>query len=109
MKRGPRLIPLSKERHESLVLARKCRRTAAVDNHDDIAQLCQQITVTFPDKWESHFRREETGVFTPAETHAGEMATQSHQLRQEYDRLRELYRAMKDGDCSGPNTFGEFL
>jgi len=109
MKRSPELIPLSKEHHESLVLAKKCQRTAAGGNHDDIEQLCQQITRTFPDKWEQHFRCEETGIFTLAEIHGGEMATLCQQLKEEHDRLRDIYRTMKGGDCSGLEAFGELL
>jgi len=109
MKRSPELIPLSKEHHESLVLAKKCQRTAAAGNHDDIEQLCQQITQTFPDKWEQHFRCEETGIFTLAEAHGGEMASLCQQLKEEHDRLRDIYRAMKGGDCSGLEAFGELL
>ena len=109
MKRSPELIPLSKEHHESLVLAKKCQRTAAAGNRDDIEQLCQQITHTFPDKWEQHFRCEETGIFSLAEAHGGEMASLCRQLKQEHERLREIYRAMKAGDYSGLNAFGELL
>ncbi len=109
MKRSPELIPLSKEHHESLVLAKKCQRTAAAGDRDDIAQLCRQITRTFADKWEPHFRCEENGIFSLAAAHGGEMAGLCRQLRQEHERLRELYRAMKAGDCSGLNAFGELL
>ncbi len=109
MKRSPELIPLSKEHHESLVLAKKCQRTAAAGNRDDIEQLCQQISGTFPDKWEPHFRSEEKGIFTLAENHGGEMASLCQRLKQEHDQLREIYRAMKGGDCSGLNAFGELL
>ncbi len=109
MKRSPELIPLSKEHHESLVLAKKCQRTAAAGNRDDIEQLCQQITRTFPDKWERHFRREETGIFSLAEAHDGEMAALCRHLKQEHEQLREIYRAMKAGDYSGLNAFGELL
>lgn len=109
MKRSPELIPLSKEHHESLVLAKKCQRTAAAGNRADIEQLCQQIIHTFPDKWEQHFRCEETGIFTLAESHGGEMASLCQQLKQEHERLREIYRAMKEGDYSGLEAFGELL
>lgn len=109
MKRSPELIPLSKEHHESLVLAKKCQRTAAAGNHDDIERLCQQITRTFPDKWEQHFRCEEEGIFTLTENYGGEMSALCQQLKQEHDRLREIYHAMRKGDCSGLNAFGELL
>ncbi len=109
MKRRPELIPLSKEHHESLVLAKKCQRTAAAGKRGDIALLCQQIVRTFSGKWEQHFRSEETGIFSLAEACGGEMAILCGQLRQEHDRLREIHRAMKGGDCSGLNAFGELL
>ena len=109
MKRSPALVPLSQEHHESLLLAKRCQRAAAGGRREDIEQLCAEIARTFPDKWETHFRHEEIGIFTPAEAHGGEMAALCGQLRQEHEQLREIHRAMAKGDCSGLAAFGDLL
>jgi len=109
MKRSPSLIPLSKEHHESLVLAKRCQRTMASGEREAIGQLCREIAHGFPDKWERHFQDEERGIFALAEAEGGEMAVLSRQLRREHDRLREIHRAMQAGDCSRLGAFGELL
>ncbi len=113
MKRIAALQPLSREHHQSLLLAQKAIKTAASNDSQAIAQLCQAIVHDYEDTWQVHFKIEEDSIFTLiAQKQLGDNASQEdnerlmmcknlcEQLQQEHAKMNAYYQQMKTGDKS---------
>ena len=114
MNRIEPLKPLSREHHLSLVLASKAIKTAKNEDNTLILQLCQSIAEDFEHRWEPHFLKEESTLFTPFERNyqhkqSSEVAGISLKLRQQHDQMRAMARNMQTGRVDQLAEFGELL
>jgi len=111
MKRVEQLQPLSRDHHQSLLLAQQALKISSADNAQDIAHLCQQIVVDYPHTWKIHFAIEEQSIFAVLinQTVHFEAAQLCRQLEKEH-RLMDAYcEQMKAGDYSCLHDFGHLL
>lgn len=102
MLRAPALVPLSREHHESLVLARRAcdpGRPGA-----EPAAVREALLRRWPLVFEPHFRAEEQ-VLLPAlaEAGAGELAAAA---RAQHDALRACVARLQAGDLSALPAWG---
>jgi len=116
MKRLKQLQPLSKEHHQSLVLAQKAINAARQGDRNSIDKLCQQIVNSYPDDWKIHFKIEEDSIF-----HVIDKLLNSHdpqqqkilklctQLEKEHRQMDIYYEQLKSGDNSVLGDFGSVL
>ncbi len=56
MKRIEQLQPLSKEHHQSLVLAQKAIKVNKSGDMNSISILCREIVNDYPAAWKVHFQ-----------------------------------------------------
>jgi hemerythrin-like domain-containing protein len=120
MKRIKQLQPLSKEHHQSLVLAQTAIKISNSHNVESISTLCKKIVDEYPAVWMVHFRIEEESIFQVLEDRANGINTdhQQHEreviqlckkLRQEHLTMNYYYEQIKSGDYSLLAEFGELL
>jgi len=109
MKRAEALIHLSREHHHSLRLAKRCLDTLDRGDPEQIEALCREVADDFDRTWERHFANEEATIFSITGQMEGRIRELGVQLVEEHDRMRELARRMKAGDCSVLREFGELL
>ena len=123
MKRIEQLQNLSREHHQSLILAQKAINISESDNADAISEFCKAIVHDYPDAWKVHFAIEEDSIFhlfTEALTGTGqkniseakqytEAASLCHILKQEHRAMNDYYQQMKEGDYSVLGEFGRLL
>ncbi len=120
MKRIEQLQPLSKEHHQSLLLAQKAIQVSKTGNTDLISELCQKIVNEYPDVWMVHFQIEEDSIFQLFDVHSNdtgnklrqneeEVANLCEQLKQEHLTMNAYYEQMKAGDYTVLEQFGELL
>ena len=120
MKRIEQLQPLSKEHHQSLLLAQKAIQVSKTGNTDLISELCQKIVNEYPDVWMVHFQIEEDSIFQLFDIHSNstnnklranerEAAKLCEQLKQEHSTMNAYYEQMKSGDYTVLEQFGELL
>lgn len=65
MRRDPRLVPLSHEHHQALVLARRARRAAGRSSASDLDAFWLDTRQRFVRELEPHFRVEEQWLLPP--------------------------------------------
>ncbi len=109
MKRAEQLTNLSREHHQSLRLAKRCLDTLDSGDPERIQALCREIAEDFDRTWERHFANEEAAIFSVTREMNGPIRSLGEQLVAEHDKMREMARRMKDGDCSSLREFGELL
>jgi hemerythrin-like domain-containing protein len=109
MKRVDQLTPLSKDHHQSLVLANRCKKLAIATDESAKCALREQIVAEFPGRWERHFEIEEITLFLLGKRYPDQLGALIIELEQEHAQLRALYRKLKDGDNSQLSAFGELL
>ncbi len=109
MKRIPALKPLSMEHHLSLSLAVKAMRTARGNDTAAKQALCARIGEEYPTRWRPHFDAEERCLFGLYADMDPELERLYEQLTDEHDRFDAWVEAMKQGDCSVLEAFGELL
>ena len=100
MKRAPELIPLSREHHEALVLARR----ACEPHRADPAQLRMHVLRRWDAHFEPHFATEEAALF-PALAAAG-AAHEVDEARAQHARLRALAARLRAGDTQALPDWG---
>ena len=99
MKRAPALIPLARDHHEALVLARRtCKAVTALDDLRDEVLQCWR------DRIAPHFGIEERVLF-PALAAAGGRATVDQALHQ-HAQLRALVDALHEGGAATLAAWG---
>jgi hemerythrin-like domain-containing protein len=111
MKRREELINLSREHHQSLRLAKKCLDVAATGESEKCQALCDEIISIFDQEWERHFRNEEAAIFNITADMNGRIHDLGRQLVDEHERMREMARAMNQGEtsCTLLHDFGVLL
>ena len=120
MKRVKQLQPLSKEHHQSLVLAQQAIKISKGHNSESIISLCQKIVDEYPDVWMVHFQIEEESIFQVIEERSKGVNTDNQQnerevkqlckkLRQEHLTMNHYYEQIKSGNYSLLEDFGQLL
>ena len=109
MKRISQLQPLSKEHHQSLRLAKKCKDIAATATDELIKTFSLQLKDDFDTQWDKHFRAEEKTIFNVAETKNTEISELCQQLRKEHQTMEELVENIAAGDYQLLHEFGQLL
>jgi hemerythrin-like domain-containing protein len=98
MKRDPALVPLSREHHEALALARRAGGGA------DASAVREQVLRRWSEQIGSHFLLEEL-VLLPAMRAAGAHGLADTALRQ-HEELRRLVDALQAGDDAALPRWG---
>lgn len=101
MKRAPELVPLSREHHEALVLARRACDPARP--HAEPEALRAQVLRRWDEHFLAHFEREEA-VLLPALEAAGESHAVAEELAQ-HQHLRALIARLRG---EGPSVLPEW-
>jgi len=125
MKRIEQLQPLSREHHQSLLLAQKAIKTGRSGDHHLITTLCQEIVDDYDALWRVHFQIEEESIFLfvknkaqnnldhPPEKNVIEIAQLCEQLYQEHLTMNHYYEQIKSDSDHNLGTlleqFGELL
>lgn len=109
MKRIAQLLPLSKEHHQSLSLAKKCKDIIAKETDEVIKAFCLQLKDDFDTQWDKHFRTEENTIFCVAETKNKEISVLCHQLEKEHHILEEMVKNISVGNYAVLYEFGQLL
>lgn len=104
MKRNAALVPLSRDHHEALVLARRAcepQRPGA-----DPSMLLPHLLRRWSEQFAPHFAREEHVLVPALERAAPELAAR---LRAEHARLRALAGRLQDGEQAALPSWGEAM
>ena len=109
MKRINQLIPLSKEHHQSLRLAKKCKDIAANENDDEIKAFSLQLKDDFDSQWDKHFRTEEETIFSLAETRGNKISEVCLQLKKEHRTMKNMVENIAAGESQLLHEFGQLL
>lgn len=109
MKRVEQLQFLSKEHHQSLVLASKCKKIVANETVEFVKAFCLQLKNDFDTQWVTHFKTEESRIFSVAVGKGGEIAELSQRLIKEHRLLEELLEKIVDGEYQQLTVFGQLL
>lgn len=120
MKRIEQLQVLSKEHHQSLVLAQNAIKTSMAGDFDMISMLCKKIVDEYPGVWMVHFKIEEESIFhifaekskqsnTILQQGDREAIRLCEKLHQEHLAMNDYYTQMKAGNFSVLGEFGELL
>ena len=109
MRRKEQLAPLSREHHQSLVLAKKCVDISRSNDMALISAQCKLIVQKFDEIWERHFTIEEQTLFNLASSYSNQLQLLCDDLIKQHQLLREIKRQMQQGNYSGLETFGLIL
>lgn len=109
MKRSEQLAPLSREHHQSLVLAKKCIDISHSNDKALITAQCQLIVRTFDVIWESHFTIEEHTLFPLASSYNNQLKFLCDDLIKQHRSLRDIKQQMQQGNYSNLQSFGSIL
>lgn len=102
MKRAPELVPLSREHHEALVLARRACEPERPQAEPEA--LTAHVAQRWEAQFEPHFQREEQCLL-PALDAAGAGAAAAD-AREQHGRLRALAARLKAGDSGALPAWG---
>ena len=103
MKRAAELLPLSRQHHEALVLARRASEPARADP----AALREQVLRRWSEHFEPHFAAEEE-VLLVALAAAG-AGTEASAAWEEHDALRALVQRLRDGELECLPAWGDAM
>lgn len=103
MKRAPALIPLSREHHEALVLARR----ACEPQRADPGPLRLHVLERWKAHFEPHFATEEAVLF-PALEAAGAVEA-AGEARAQHSRLHELAARLRAGEAAALPAWGDAM
>lgn len=109
MKRKEQLAPLSREHHQSLVLAKKCIDIGRSNDLALISAQCKWIVQKFDEVWESHFTVEEQTLFKLASSYSDQLQRLCDELIKQHQLLREMKQQMQQGNYNNLETFGTIL
>jgi hemerythrin-like domain-containing protein len=109
MKRISQLQPLSKEHHQSLRLAKKCKDIAAKETDEVIKAFSLKLKDDFDTEWDKHFRMEEITIFSVAESKGKEISEVCRQLKTEHQKMAEMVENIAAGDYQLLHEFGQLL
>ena len=105
MKRAPALMPLSREHHEALVLARRACEPSRPQAEPE--SLRAHLLRRWDEQFEAHFTREEDHLL-PALHSAGEPAAAQEALRQ-HRVLRAAIARLRAGDLAALPSWGDAM
>jgi hemerythrin-like domain-containing protein len=97
------------EHHLSLSLANKAIKTARAGDAAAMKQLGREIAADFPTRWDTHFKNEETTIFTMLDALDDGPTDMTATLRQQHDEMRSMATALGHGDISVLEAFGTLL
>jgi len=106
MRRIDELLPLSRDHHSALVLARRCRQAALAQGAVGVDEAWLQVRSVFPVQLEPHFVIEES-VLLPALEAVGETQLAAR-VRQDHASLRAL-AAVEAATADIVEQFGKLL
>ncbi len=110
MKRIEQLQLLSKEHHQSLVLAKKCKDILKEESAvDEVKAFCFQLKAAFETQWIRHFKIEENTIFNVAEKKSEEISKICQQLKKEHKILESMVVNIAKGNYQLLNEFGQLL
>lgn len=109
MKRIEQLIPLSKEHHLSLRLAKQCKDLAAKGAEQEIKAFSQQLKKAFDAQWDEHFKVEEQTIFSLAEEKGKDISAVCQQLNNEHQAMRNMAEQISAGNYGLLQEFGQLL
>lgn len=114
MKRIKQFQSLSREHHQSLLLAQKAIRTSESQDTEAVTVLCQEIVHDYPAVWKTHFKIEEDSIFkyfTGKEEPGkqAEIVKLCNMLHKEHLTMDAYYEKMRGGDYSVLGDFGALL
>ena len=109
MKRKKQLIPLSREHHQSLILAKKCVEISHTKNMALISAQCHLIVQKFDETWENHFIIEEKTLFKLASQYSHSLQLLCEELVKQHHFLRKVKQQMRRGIYHNLETFGTIL
>lgn len=107
MKRSATLIPLSREHHAALTLAKACERAALSGSEDVVIQTCQRALREFENQLQPHFQLEEESLL-PLLTGIEHQPLVERTLA-EHQNLRGLLNGLQQNDGAALATFGTSL
>lgn len=109
MKRIKQLLPLSKEHHESLRLAKKCKDVIANETEEVVKKFSLQLKDDFEMQWKNHFSVEEETIFSVGESKSTEISEICRQLKKEHHTLENMVKDISLGDYQLLHDFGQLL
>lgn len=105
MKRAPALVPLSREHHEALVLARRACEPERPQATPETLRV--HLLRRWDEQFAPHFAREETHLL-PALEAAGEGGAAREALRQ-HGAVRDAVARLRAGDLGALPTWGDAM
>jgi iron-sulfur cluster repair protein YtfE (RIC family) len=115
MKRCKALQNLSRDHHQSLLLAQKAIQLGQSNHSAKICELGGQIVNDFDRIWKKHFQQEEETIFIlfsyvdSNNAELQQLASLCQQLQQEHVIMTEYYQQMKQGNYQCLEEFGLLL
>jgi hemerythrin-like domain-containing protein len=109
MKRINQLLPLSKEHHLSLTLAKKCKDILVRESKQVIRAFSLELKADFDLQWKNHFSVEEETIFNLAQSKGEDIAKLCHQLKQEHHQMEVMVKDIAQGNVALLHDFGELL
>ncbi|RDH84819.1 MAG: hypothetical protein DIZ80_04970 [endosymbiont of Galathealinum brachiosum] len=109
MKRIEQLQYISKEHHQSLVLASKCKKIITKETEEVVRNFSRQLKLDFDVKWFRHFRIEEKTIFSVAEKKGKEISDLCQQLQKEHKVLEKMVEEISGGNYQMLPEFGQLL
>ena len=109
MKRLKQLQLLSKEHHQSLVLAKKCKEINDKETVDSVKEFSQLLKVEFETIWLHHFKVEEKTIFSVAENKSNGINKICKQLKEEHVTLEKMVEKISAGEFKLIHEFGQLL
>ncbi len=107
MKRSSTLLPLSREHHTALTLAKACERAAQSDDKTLVNQVCRRVILAFSNNLEPHFLFEETSLLPLL--HGTETQALIERTLADHQQLRGLINALRQNDVKALDNFGRCL
>jgi len=109
MKRIKQLQSLSKDHHQSLVLAKKCKSINIEDDREVVEELSLRLQSDFDTLLRKHFRLEEKTIFSIAQTKDENIKKLCQQLEQEHKALEKMIDTISKGEYQLFVEFGQLL
>lgn len=107
MKRAPFLLPLSREHHTALSLARRCERAAQSGDAALIAAACEEAANALAGHLKTHFATEEDTLLPLLRTAAAQPLVE--RTLAEHRQFHALREALLRKDATALETFGKTM
>jgi iron-sulfur cluster repair protein YtfE (RIC family) len=107
MKRAPALLPLSREHHTALSLARRCERAAQSGDTALITAACAEAVNALAGHLKSHFATEEDTLLPLLRTAAQQPLVE--RTLAEHRQLQALHAGLLRHDAASLEAFGKTM